>query len=76
MAGPSITDEDKRSFSRRLKVGVVLLVAASGALVALQAGGDLPLVAAGALGGALVGGVLAWYIWWIGTDALSGGRTE
>jgi len=76
MSGPSITDDDRRTFSRRLQVGFVLLVAASGALVAVQAGGGLPVIAAGAAGGLLVGGALAWYIWWIGADALSGGRRE
>jgi hypothetical protein len=66
MVGPSLTDEERDVASRRLKVGFVSLVAASGALTALQAGGSLPVVAAGFVGGAVLGVVLLWFVlrWW------------
>ena len=66
MVGPSLTDEERDIASRRLKLGFVSLVAASGALTALWAGGSLPLIAAGSVGGALLGAVLLWFVlrWW------------
>ncbi len=66
MVGPSLTDEERDVASRRLKFGFVGLVGASGALTALQAGGSLPLVAAGFVGGSGLGVVLLWFVlrWW------------
>ena len=66
MVGPSLTDEERDLASRRLKLGFVGLVAASGGLIAVQAGGSLPVVAAGLVGGALLGAVLLWFVlrWW------------
>lgn len=37
MVGSSISEDDRTTFSRRFRVGFVLLVAASGGLVTLQA---------------------------------------
>ncbi|MBB6645549.1 hypothetical protein [Halobellus ruber] len=66
MVGPSLTDEERDLASRRLKLGFVGLVAASGALTAVWAGGSLPFVAAGFVGGAVLGTVLLWFVlrWW------------
>ena len=66
MVGPSLTDEDRDVASRRLKLGFVALVAASGALTALWAGGSLPTIAAGFIGGVALGTVLLWFVlrWW------------
>jgi len=66
VVGPSLTDAERDVASRRLKAGFVGLVAASGGLTALQAGGSLPVVAAGLVGGAALGGVLLWFLlrWW------------
>lgn len=62
MVGPSLTDEDRRVASRRLKVGFVLLVAVSAALVSYQAGAS-PTQTAVAVGVALLAGVaLLWFV--------------
>lgn len=55
MVGPSMTDEERDDANRRLRTGFVLLVAVSGGLVALEAGGDLSVIAAGFVGGLVVG---------------------
>ena len=62
MVGPSITDEERRSANTRLKVGFVLLVGASGGLVALQTEGSPVQLALGFLGGLLVGSLLLWFL--------------
>ena len=66
MVGPSLTDEERDVASRRLKLGFVGLVAASGGLIAVQAGGSLPTVAAGFVAGAVIGTALLWFVlrWW------------
>ena len=66
MVGPSLTDAERDVASRRLKAGFVGLIAASGALTALQAGGSLRVVAAGLVGGTVLGVVLLWFLlrWW------------
>jgi hypothetical protein len=66
VVGPSLTDEERDLASRRLKLGFVSLVAVSGALTALQAGGSLRFVAAGLVGGAVLGVILLWFLlrWW------------
>ena len=62
MVGPSLTDEERDSANRRLKVGFVLLVGASGGLVAAEAGGTATELAAGVVGGVVVGAVLLWFV--------------
>ena len=66
VVGPSLTDEERDIASRRLKFGFIGLVAASGALTAVWAGGSLPFVAAGFVGGAVLGTLLLWFVlrWW------------
>ncbi|SFR54934.1 hypothetical protein SAMN04487947_2176 [Halogeometricum rufum] len=66
MVGPSMSDEERTAASTRLKVGFVLLVAASGALVALQAGGTPLYIGAGFVGGLVLGGALLYFLdrWW------------
>ncbi|MFB6281899.1 MAG: hypothetical protein ABEH40_07770 [Haloferacaceae archaeon] len=55
MVGPSTTPEERAEASLRLKVGFVLLLGASGALVALQAGGSAVHLGVAAGGGLLLG---------------------
>jgi len=62
MVGPSITDDDRRRVSRRLRVGFVVLVAMSGGLVAIQAGADLPGIAVASVAGGALGLSLIWYL--------------
>jgi len=66
MVGPSMTDAERDVASRRLKIGFVALVAVSGGLIAIQAGGSLPIVAAGVVGGLVLGAALLWFLlrWW------------
>ncbi|MGQ4555266.1 hypothetical protein [Halobellus sp. GM3] len=66
MVGPSLSDEERDVASRRLKVGFVALVGASGALISVQAGGSATVVAAGLVGGLALGYVLLWFLlrWW------------
>ena len=66
VVGPSLTDAERDLASRRLKFGFIGLVAASGALTAVWADGSLPFVAAGFVGGAVLGTLLLWFVlrWW------------
>ncbi|MDS0294731.1 hypothetical protein [Halogeometricum luteum] len=66
MVGPSMSEEERATASSRLKVGFVLLVAVSGALVAFQSGGSPVLVGGGFLAGLLVGLILIFFLvrWW------------
>lgn len=65
MVGPSYTEEERRLASLRLKLGFVLLVGASGALVALQVDGSLVQLVGGFVGGLVVGVLLlAFLIHW------------
>ena len=66
MVGPSMTEEERAAASTRLKVGFVLLVAVSGALVAFQSGGTPLLVGGGFLAGLLAGLLLIFFLvrWW------------
>ncbi|WP_049986891.1 hypothetical protein [Halobellus rufus] len=66
MVGPSLTDEERDVASKRLKLGFVALVGASGGLIAIQAGGGATVIAAGIVGGLLLGIVLLWFLlrWW------------
>ena len=71
MVGPSMNDEERAAASARFKAGFVLLVAVSGALVALQSGGALVSIAAGFVVGLFVGLILVFFLvrWW--TDFLA-----
>lgn len=62
MVGPSMSEEDRRVASFRLKAGFVLLVGASGGLVALQVDPTLPQLAGAVVGGLLVGYLLVRYL--------------
>ena len=59
MVGPSISDEDRRAFVKRLKIGFALLIGLSMGLVTLYSGAPLSLVAGATVGSTVVGGVLA-----------------
>lgn len=70
MVGPSITDADRDRFLRRLRVGFAAFVGVSmGLTVFAQDGDPLALVAA-VLVGAVIGGVLAW---WVFPDSIGTG---
>jgi hypothetical protein len=69
MVGPSITDEEREGKALQLKVGFALVVAASGGLIGVWAGGSLVVVAAGVVGGGVLGAVLVWYLSWLSTEA-------
>ena len=62
MVGPTYTEEDKAALSRRLQAGFVLLVGASGGLVALQAEPTLLQLGTAVLAGLLVGLGLLWFL--------------
>jgi lysozyme family protein len=62
MVGPSLSDTERSTFARRLRVGFVLLVAVSGASTALQGGAGPAVVVAATVAGALVGAGLLWYL--------------
>lgn len=62
MVGPSITDDDRRSLSMRLRVGFALLVGLSGALVAVQGGAGPAGIAVAGVAGCLLGAGLVWYL--------------
>jgi hypothetical protein len=55
-----IDNARRAAFYRKVRAGFVALVALSGALVAIQAGGGPLGVVAALLAGSLVGAVLAW----------------
>jgi len=61
MVGPSLSEDDRRRFLRKLQVGFALLVGASMGLATLYGRAPLLVVAGAALAGTAVGGVLAWY---------------
>lgn len=62
MVGSSLTDDEKETANTRLKIGFVLLVAGSMALMALQADPTrLELVTVFGVG-LVVGVVLLWYV--------------
>lgn len=71
MVGPSLSDDDRKARMSRLQAFVVLLVAGSGALVALYADASGPYVAGAALGGAIVGLALWYYLVWTYRDKSS-----
>jgi membrane associated rhomboid family serine protease len=61
MVGP-LTDEERSSFTRRLKAGLVVLVGLSAGLITVQGDAE-PVVVAGAfVGGVVVGSLLIWYV--------------
>lgn len=62
MVGPSFSDDDRVRTSRLLKIGFVLLVAISGALIAYQSGAGGAVVAASFGGGLVAGAVLTWFV--------------
>jgi membrane associated rhomboid family serine protease len=57
-----ITDEERERFAVRLKAVFVALVAASAALITLQAGAGLVALTAATVGGVVVGVVLVWLV--------------
>lgn len=62
MVGPSLSDEDREAGMQRIRFVFVAMVAVSGALVALQAEASLAVIAVAAVGGAVAGAVLWWYL--------------
>jgi hypothetical protein len=62
VVGPSITDEERRSANLQLSAAFVALVAGSGGLVALTAGGSLAQLAGGVAAGAVLGLLLLLFL--------------
>ena len=62
MVGPSLTDEEQRVASLRLKLFFVLIVGFSAGVIALQAQGSLVQTAAATVGGLLLGWLLIVYL--------------
>ena len=70
MVGPSISDEEREQFLFRLRVGFAVFVGLSMALVVLASNGGLSLLGGAFLGGTVVGGALAW---WVFPDSMGKG---
>jgi hypothetical protein len=68
MVGPSLSDDDRRVASKRLRLGFVALVGCSGGLVALAAGATPTASLAAVLVGLLVGGALVVYLRRVGRE--------
>jgi len=68
MVGPSLSDEDRRIASRRLKLGFVALVGVSGGFVSLSVGGTIAQTLIALAAGCLVGGALVVYLDRIGGE--------
>lgn len=62
MVGPSHTDDERQLANTRLGVSFVALVALSGGLVALTAGGSLAQLGGGVLAGGAVGVALLLFL--------------
>ncbi|WP_458205395.1 hypothetical protein [Haladaptatus sp. NG-SE-30] len=64
MVGP-ISSEERADAMTRLKAVLVLIVGASGGLIALHGGASVVGMLVAVLGGLVVGGLLVWYLSWI-----------
>lgn len=68
MVGPSTTDEERTSLRRRLLGAFVLLIAASGGLVAIQNGATVTQAGIAAAGGLAIGLLLGWFLLSLGRE--------
>ena len=68
MVGPSLSEENRRVASRRLKLGFVGLVGVSAGLVALAGGATATQALVALAGGLVVGGALLWYLVSVGAE--------
>lgn len=59
MVGP-VSDEERSSFARKVKIGFVLLVGLSGGLITLQANAGVAVFAGATGAGMILGVVLVW----------------
>ncbi|WP_458188498.1 hypothetical protein [Haladaptatus sp. NG-WS-4] len=64
MVGP-ISREERTDAMNRLKAALVLLVGASGGLIALYGDASVVEMVVAVLSGLVVGGLLVWYLGWI-----------
>jgi hypothetical protein len=62
MVDSTISEGQRESFRRRLLGGFVLLVGASGGMVAVQASGSATEIITAVVVGLILGGLLAWYL--------------
>lgn len=62
MVDATITDEDRKAFVRKVRLGFALLVGLSMGAVALHADAALPTTAMAVGGGTVAGAVLAWWV--------------
>lgn len=65
MVGPTRQEIEEPTDYSRLKLGFVVLVALSGGLTAVYGGASLAVVAIALVAGAVVGGVLIQYLFWM-----------
>lgn len=71
MVEPSIDDDDREAFLLRFRIGFALLVGASMGLISLHADAGMSTAAGATAGGALVGALLAW---WVFPDSIAMNR--
>jgi hypothetical protein len=62
MVDSTISEGQRKSFRRRLLGGFVLLVGASGGMVAVQASGSATEIITAVVVSLILGGLLAWYL--------------
>ncbi|KAB1198804.1 MULTISPECIES: hypothetical protein [Haloferax] len=68
MVGPSLSDDEAKLASLRLKIGFVLLVGFSGGFVGLAAGATLPQVALAFVGASVLGVALLVFLSYWGRE--------
>jgi|APHM01.1.fsa_nt_gi hypothetical protein len=61
MVGP-VSNEERDAFTRKLKVGFVVLVGLSAGLITLQGDPSVVVFVGAVLGGLAIGAVLTWFI--------------
>lgn len=62
MVGPSISDDERKTFLRRLRVGFALFVGISMGLVVYHGDGEMVVLGGAVVAGTAIGGVLAWWV--------------
>lgn len=75
MVGP-ISSADRAAFTLKVKLVLTGVVGVSAALIAVQAGGDLPTVAGALVAGSVVGAGLIWFVFPKGDRGPDAGRRD
>ncbi|WP_416841058.1 hypothetical protein [Haloferax sp. DFSO52] len=74
MVGPSLSDDEAKLASTRLKVGFILLVGISAGFIALAAGATLVQIAIAFVGGTVLGIALTVFLSYWGREFVSVNR--